>query len=71
MSEHKEKIRKLIIDTLKRSPVIQGTTVSDIVSRTGLPRSTAHIYLSILEAQGLIDHIRIGKTNVYRLKPKK
>lgn len=67
-TDQKERARSLILDTLKKAPIIQGATVSEIVSRTGLPRSTAHIYLSLLEAQGLIDHVRLGKTKLYHLK---
>jgi DNA-binding IclR family transcriptional regulator len=68
--EPKERARKLILGTLENAPIIRGATVNEIAAKTGLPRSTAHIYLSILEAQGLIDHVRLGKNKIYRMKTK-
>jgi predicted transcriptional regulator len=66
--DQKECIKKLILETLESAPVIRGATVNEIAANTGLPRSTAHIYLSILEAQGLINHVRLGKNKIYHLK---
>lgn len=72
MARKKEKtIDELIQEALKNAPKIEGYTIKQLAEITGTPWPTTRWHLELLEARGVVEHFKLGKAKIYRLKKKK
>ena len=67
----KDRLDYMIMDALADAPEINGFTIKDLAEATDTPWPTTRWHLEVLEGRGIVEHDKIGKAKVYRLKDKK